>query len=119
MSPISSDATMSARSISRTALRLGVGAFGNEEIGSARDLGGIRNRDGDAPGAEQMPQPYFTADAVAVGVDVRGQNDVAGTRRCRRHVAGRLGASRRTGTPLELILDKIIACRAAPAPTDL
>src|SRR5438876_869108 len=74
-----------------------VGTFRNQKMETVGNGGGIGDADGDAAGTQQVPQPDLTADAVAVGVDVRRQSDVTRAGERRYHVASRLGSARRNG----------------------
>src|SRR5882672_6737742 len=71
-----------------------IGAIRKQEMEALGNFGEIGDDHRDTAGAQQMPQPDLAADAVAVGVDVRRQNDVAGAGERRRHVARRLGTIR-------------------------
>ena len=88
-----------------------IGAIGNHEVEALGDLGGIGDRHRHTACAQQMPQPDLAADAVAIGVDMRRQNDVAGAGERRRNVASRPGTLRRNGNAVRVHVErrKIIA----------
>src|SRR6266545_1663555 len=89
-------------------------ALRKQEMEALGDFGGIGDDHRDTAGAQQMPQPDLTADTVAVRVDMRRQNDVAGAGERRRHVARRLGTSRWNRNPVRVHAGKIIASYPAP-----
>ena len=53
----------------------GVGAIRDQEVEAVGNPGRVRDRGGDAPRLEQVPQPDLASDTVAVGVDVRRQHN--------------------------------------------
>src|SRR5882672_730347 len=79
-----------------------VGAFRDEEAESLGNASRVRDRDGDASGAEHMPQANLAADPVAVGIDMRRQHDVPGARERRGHVARRLRTMRWNGNAVRI-----------------
>ena len=91
-----------------------VGAGRNQEVEAFGNGGRVGDADIDAAGAQQVPQTDFTPHAVAVGIDVRRQNDVTRTGQCCRHVASRRSASRRDREAVRVHLGKIIGSSLAP-----
>jgi len=108
MSPMSSEATMSARSISRTACLLESapsGIMNSKRSGMPVGFAIVT----ETPRARSKCHNRLAADAVAVGVDMGRQHHVTGARQRRRHVARRLSTIRRNGDAVRVHCGKIIA----------
>ena len=81
-----------------------VGPIGNQEVEALGDLRGVGDAHRYTERAQQIPEPDLAPDAVAIGVDVGRQRDVASTGECRRHVARRLRASGGYGNAVRIHL---------------